>query len=114
MALPPGSSYHGERAGCFQRPQLAIGPGEGRDGIATLMSLVGLAGSAFIIVSYFANQQGWMSSTGVRFLVLNLCGSALILVSLFYQWNLPSVVIETFWAAISLYGLVLQTFRRPA
>ncbi|HVZ15142.1 MAG TPA: hypothetical protein VG894_11835 [Bauldia sp.] len=80
----------------------------------TAMSLVGLAGSALIIVAYFFNQQGWMSSTGPRFLVLNLCGSGLILVSLYYQWNLPSVVIESFWAAISLYGLVLQTFRRTA
>jgi len=55
-----------------------------------------------------------MSSTGPRFLSLNLAGSALILSSLYYQWNLPSVVIESFWAAISLYGLVLQTFRRTA
>jgi hypothetical protein len=67
-----------------------------------------------IIIAYFSNQQGWMSSTGPRFQLLNLCGSALILVSLYYQWNLPSVVIEAFWAAISLYGLVLQTFRRTA
>lgn len=80
----------------------------------TVTSLIGLAGSALIIVSYFANQQGWMSSTGPRFLVLNLAGSALILVSLYYQWNLPSAVIEAFWAAISLYGLVLQSFRRTA
>ena len=80
----------------------------------TAMSLVGLAGSALIIVAYFFNQQGWMSSTGPRFLSLNLAGSALILSSLYYQWNLPSVVIESFWAAISLYGLVLQTFRRTA
>ena len=72
----------------------------------TYMSTVGLAGSALIIVAYFFNQQGWMSSTGPRFLSLNLGGSALILCSLYYQWNLPSVVIEGFWAAISVYGLM--------
>jgi hypothetical protein len=80
----------------------------------TAMSLVGLAGSALIIIAYFFNQHGWMASTAPRFQLLNLCGSLLILVSLYYQWNLPSAVIEAFWAAISLYGLVLQTFRRTA
>jgi hypothetical protein len=33
-------------------------------------------------------------------------GSALILVSLYDAWNWPSVVIELFWAAISIYGLL--------
>ena len=28
------------------------------------------------------------------------------LISLYDAWNLPSVVIETFWAAISLYGMI--------
>jgi hypothetical protein len=40
-----------------------------------------------------------------RFPAANLAGALLLLVSLYDQWNLPSVVIECFWAAISLYGL---------
>jgi len=36
----------------------------------------------------------------------DLAGALLILVSLFAEWNLPSVVVEGFWAAISVYGLV--------
>ena len=47
-----------------------------------------------------------MAVTDWRFPVANLAGALLLLVSLYDAWNLPSVVIETFWALISLYGLI--------
>jgi hypothetical protein len=67
---------------------------------------IGLLGVAIIVVAYFANQQRWLSSEDWRYPVANLAGSLLILVSLFVEWNTPSVVIEFFWIAISLYRLV--------
>ena len=70
-----------------------------------LYDLVGFAGAAIIIAAYFANQQRWLRSDDRRYPLANLCGSVLILVSLYFEWNFPSVVIELFWAAISLYGL---------
>jgi hypothetical protein len=66
---------------------------------------VGLVGVGFILVAYFANQQRWLRSEDWRFPAANLLGSLLIMVSLYAEWNLPSVVIEVFWIAISLYGL---------
>lgn len=67
---------------------------------------VGLVGVGFILVAYFANQQRWLRSEDWRFPAANLVGSLLILASLFVEWNTPSVVIEIFWIAISVYGLV--------
>ena len=67
---------------------------------------IGLVGVAIIVVAYFTNQQRWLSSEDWRYPVANLAGSLLILASLFVEWNTPSVVIEFFWIAISLYGLV--------
>jgi hypothetical protein len=66
----------------------------------------GLLGAAFFVGAYFANQQRWLSSEDWRYPAANLAGALLVLVSLFGEWNLPSVVIEAFWAAISVYGLV--------
>jgi hypothetical protein len=74
-------------------------------GIA-LTDWVGLAGSALILVAYFSNQRGQLASSDWRFPALNLAGATLILFSLMFAWNLPSVLIEAFWVAISLYGLV--------
>jgi len=67
--------------------------------------LVGFAGAALGIAAYFANQQRWLRSDDWRFPFANLVGASLILVSLCFEWNFPSVVIEVFWAAISLWGI---------
>jgi hypothetical protein len=72
----------------------------------------GMAGTAVILAAYFANQRDWLSSRDWRFPAANLAGALLILASFHTQWNLPSVVIETFWAAISLYGLTRSLRRR--
>lgn len=79
--------------------------------MVTPYDLVGFAGAAIIIAAYFANQQRWLRSDDWRFPLANLCGSLLILVSLYFAWNSPSVVIELFWAAISLYGFVRSARR---
>jgi hypothetical protein len=70
-----------------------------------LMAALGLVGSALIVVAYFANLRGALAASDWRYSLTNLSGALLILVSLYAEWNLPSAVIEAFWAAISLYGL---------
>jgi hypothetical protein len=68
--------------------------------------MAGVVGAALIITAYFCNQSGWLRSNDWRFPATNLVGAALIFASLFAQWNFPSAVIEGFWIAISIYGLV--------
>ena len=74
-------------------------------------TLAGLAGTGILIVAYFTNQIGRLPSDDWRFPFANLVGSSLIMASLLVQWNLPSVVIEAFWIAISLYGVARQARR---
>ena len=66
----------------------------------------GFVGAACFATAYFANLQGWLPSSGRAFPALNLLGAVLVLISLFDAWNLPSVVLEVFWAAISLHGVL--------
>jgi hypothetical protein len=68
--------------------------------------LAGFAGAAIAVAAYFANQQRWLRSDDWRYPLANFAAAALILISLYYEWNFPSVVIEIFWAAISIWGFV--------
>jgi hypothetical protein len=79
-----------------------------------LYNLIGFAGAAIAIAAYFLNQQRWLRSDDWRFPCANLVGASLIFFSLCFQWNFPSVVIEIFWAAISLWGMVKALTRPPA
>ena len=79
-----------------------------------LYDLVGLVGAAIIVAAYFANQQRWLASDDWRFPAANLVGASLILVSLWFDWNLPSVVIEAVWALVSIWGMVRSLADRRA
>ena len=74
--------------------------------------MAGIAGAAIGIAAYFANQQRWLRSDDWRYPFANLVGASLILVSLLFTWNFPSVVIEVFWALISLWGIIKSVSSR--
>ena len=79
-----------------------------------LYNAVGFIGAALLIAAYFANQQRWLPSDDWRYPFANLLGAALIFVSLCFEWNFPSVVIEVFWITISLWGIGKALRRRPS
>lgn len=76
-----------------------------------LFTLAGIAGTALFLAAYFANQQGWLASEDWRYPLANLVAAIMILLSLISAWNLPVAIIESFWAAISAYGLIKNAGR---
>lgn len=67
--------------------------------------ILGTAGVAVIVVAYFLLQSGRLRSDQLAYSVMNGGGAVLILVSLYYDFNFPSFVVEFFWLLISLYGI---------
>ena len=67
--------------------------------------LVGNAGVAAILACYFLAQTGRMDISRPGYSLLNGLGALLIMVSLIYNFNLSSFVIEIAWLTISGYGL---------
>ncbi len=68
-------------------------------------NIVGTIGVATIVVTYVLLQTERIRSDQLSYSVLNAVGATLILVSLYFEWNFPSVVVESFWLVISLYGV---------
>jgi len=72
----------------------------------TLPNVLGIIGSAIVIVAYFAVARGSIAADSRPYYLANLMGAALIFVSLWWAWNLPAAIVEIFWGAISAYGLL--------
>ncbi len=70
-----------------------------------IYNTLGIIGVGLIVLAYFLIQTGKITSTDISYPLLNLIGATLHLVSLYRFYNLPSVVIEIFWIAISVYGI---------
>ena len=66
----------------------------------------GIVGAGCFIAAYFATLEGLMPARDWRFPAVSLLGATLVLVSLIDAWNLPSVILECFWGAISVDRLV--------
>ena len=71
----------------------------------SLYDFLGNVGVSLIIITYLLLQLGRMSSTTFKFSFLNAIGALLIIISLFYQFNLSAFIIEAFWLLISCMGL---------
>lgn len=67
--------------------------------------VVGLLGVFIILVAYLYLSIGRWNSDSFRYQVINFLGAWLILFSLYFHWNLSSVVIEIAWVLISLIGI---------
>ncbi len=74
--------------------------------------VIGTLGVAVIIITYVLLQIERVRSDQLIYSLLNAAGAALILVSLYFDFNLPSVVVEFFWLLISLFGIGKYLWRR--
>lgn len=75
--------------------------------------LVGNVGVLLMVIAYLLLQLEKLSSSAVSYLVLNVVGAVLVIISLMFRFNLSAFFMEAFWLLISLYGLTKSLFSRP-
>lgn len=71
----------------------------------TLPDIIGLCGVALLITTYGLLQFDRIDPKGFWYSFNNMCVAILVTVSLIYNFNLASMVIELFWFLLSVYGL---------
>ncbi|MEO1289118.1 MAG: hypothetical protein AAFV93_15245 [Chloroflexota bacterium] len=71
-----------------------------------IYNIIGTIGVALILITYFLLQTNRIQSDELSYSILNFLGSGLILISLFYEFNLPSFIVEVAWVLISLMGII--------
>ena len=74
--------------------------------------IVGLVGVVLIIVAYLLLQLGKLPSTAPGYSLLNAVGAFLVMVSLFFDFNVSAFLMEAFWFLISLFGLLRPLFSK--
>lgn len=72
----------------------------------TLYDAIGIVGVGLVLISYLLLQIDRIEPKSVSYSLLNLVGAILILISLYFTFNLASFIIEIAWLLISAYGLV--------
>lgn len=71
----------------------------------SLTDLIGIFGVVLIVIAYILLQVERMDARDLGFSLLNTIGALLIIVSLMFDWNLASFLMEFIWLMISLYGI---------
>jgi hypothetical protein len=74
--------------------------------------IVGTLGVVVIVLTYVLLQTGKLRSERLTYSALNAAGAGLILISLYYAFNLPSFIVEFFWLLISLFGITKAVHKR--
>lgn len=67
--------------------------------------LLGNVGVLLILLMYLALQMEKIEAARPLYSLLNAAGAALILLSLYFKFNLSAFLIEFCWLLISLYGV---------
>lgn len=82
--------------------------------MSTIANWIGIIGVAVILFAFFYSQLGRWKIDHFPYLVANALGSAAILFSLFYAWNLPAVLMEVAWLGVSFLGMIRTLHKQRA
>jgi paired small multidrug resistance pump len=77
-----------------------------------LLDMGGVVGVVLVLIAYAGIHFDWYDPKKAPALLMNLFGSALILLSMVRAFNLSAFLMEAAWAAMALYGLAKLALRR--
>jgi hypothetical protein len=79
-----------------------------------IINAVGMLGTVLVVLAFFLLQLERADPRGLAYNLINLLGAIFLLISLCFNFNLASFVIELFWITASLIGMWRYWRRRVA
>lgn len=80
--------------------------------VRLLLDAGGIVGVLLVLLAYAGIHFDWFDPKRAAALLMNLFGSALILLSMLRAFNLSAFLMEASWAAMAAFGLVRLLLRR--
>ena len=68
-------------------------------------NIIGIIGVTLIVGCYLLLQIERISSKDLAYSAGNALGAGLVLVSLWFDFNLSAAIVEVFWVAVSVLGM---------
>lgn len=72
----------------------------------------GNVGVAMMLFTYLLLQMGKIRINDLSYSLANALGALLVLISLYFSFNLSAFLVESFWLLISVFGLIKIAQRR--
>ena len=70
-----------------------------------IIDIIGMLGTLMVILAYYLLQLERIDPKSLGYNVMNLMGAILLFISLCFNFNLASLLIEVFWIGASVIGL---------
>ena len=77
-----------------------------------IIDIIGWLGSLLVVLAYALNIAKKLSSDETLYYVLNIAGSACLIVNTLYHNAIPSAAVNVVWVIIPLFALVRLSVKR--
>lgn len=76
--------------------------------------ITGVIGTVIYISSYFLVQINWIKAPGYSYCILNIIAASLVGISLLFEFNLASALIQASWILISIVGITKLVYNKKS
>jgi hypothetical protein len=77
----------------------------------SLIDLTGWIGSAMVVLAYALNMYKKLAADDVLYYLLNIAGSACLIVNTLFHQAIPSAVVNIIWVLIAMGALIRKKWR---
>ncbi|MDP4247646.1 MAG: hypothetical protein Q8932_17545 [Bacteroidota bacterium] len=78
-----------------------------------VIDIIGWIGSVMVVLAYASNIYKFLASDSIGYVLLNIGGSACLIVNTLYHHAVPSAVVNMIWVLIALAALVTRKKAAP-